>query len=56
MVRAFALALALATAVCGVKGNPRPPLLPGAPDGGAELVDAGSAADAGTAGADGGGP
>ncbi len=50
MVRALALALALATAVCGVKGPPRPPFPPGATDAGPTLPPDGGA------GADGGAP
>ena len=46
MVRALVLALALATAVCGVKGAPRPPLAPAA-DGGTPLPDGGLSADGG---------
>jgi hypothetical protein len=46
MVRALALALALATAVCGVKGSPRPPL-PQTPDAGTRSPDAGVSADGG---------
>jgi len=46
MVRAVALALALATAVCGVKGSPRPPLQEAA-DGGAPAADAGVSTDGG---------
>ena len=46
MVRALALAVALATAVCGVKGAPRPPLAESA-DGGAPVPDGGVGADGG---------
>jgi len=46
MVRALALALALATAVCGVKGSPRPPL-PETADAGTAAPDAGVRTDGG---------
>ena len=46
MVRALALALALATAVCGVKGAPRPPLAEPA-DGGTPAPDGGARMDGG---------
>jgi hypothetical protein len=46
MVRALALALALATAVCGVKGAPRPPLAESA-DGGTPARDGGGSTDGG---------
>ena len=46
MVRALALALALATAVCGVKGAPRPPLEAPA-DGGTAAPDGGVSTDGG---------
>ena len=46
MLRALALALALATAVCGVKGSPRPPV-PEAADAGTPAPDAGVSTDGG---------
>jgi hypothetical protein len=46
MVRALALVLALATAVCGVKGSPRPPL-PESADAGTPVPDAGVSEDGG---------
>jgi hypothetical protein len=46
MVRAVALAVALATAVCGVKGAPRPPLAESA-DGGTPAPDGGVNTDGG---------
>ena len=48
MVRAFVLALTLATAVCGVKGSPRPPLPPGADGGVPPALDGGVPSDAGS--------
>jgi hypothetical protein len=48
MARAFVLALALATAVCGVKGSPRPPLPSGADGGLPAAVDGGISSDGGS--------
>ncbi|MFL5444803.1 MAG: hypothetical protein ACJ78W_09820 [Myxococcales bacterium] len=48
MARAFALALTLATAVCGVKGSPRPPLPPATDAGFPAAVDGGIPADGGS--------